>query len=385
MKVKFFIGAIALAVLSTVAMPAFAQENGNRDENGNIVRGPYHTNRFGDNWFIGVQGGLNLLQDKDYDAILSPAVDLTIGKWFTPSTGFRFGYQGLEAAAWSDKSSAYATSLDSSKKQYKDQFNISYLHVDGLWNLSNAFSGYKETRFWDVIAYAHSGYLRSYKLNDGVNTVGVGAGMLNNFRLGNRVSITVDLRETVSKGNLHFSDSKHTGIFTALAGVKVNLGKTNWERCHGLASDKATIADLLAANAALDAANAALKNRKPETVTVERIDTVYVNPDTFIPGVVYFKRDHSEISTTEMQHIDFYVKTVMAENPDRVFTVTGSADKETGTTKRNQVLSEERANNVVDVLVKKYGIDRDKIIVRCVGDTENRFDTPELNRVVVIE
>ena len=86
-----------------------------------------------------------------------------------------------------------------------------------------------------------------------------------------------------------------------------------------------------------------------------------------------------------MQHIDFYVKTVMQENPDRVFTVTGSADKETGSASRNQTLSEERANNVVDVLVNKYGIDRDKIIVRCVGDRENRFDTPELNRAVIIE
>jgi hypothetical protein len=31
-----------------------AQEDGNRDENGKIVRGPYETNRFGDNWFISV-------------------------------------------------------------------------------------------------------------------------------------------------------------------------------------------------------------------------------------------------------------------------------------------------------------------------------------------
>lgn len=48
MKKVFSIVAIALMAMSV----AFAQENNNRDENGNIVRGPYLTNEFGDNWFI---------------------------------------------------------------------------------------------------------------------------------------------------------------------------------------------------------------------------------------------------------------------------------------------------------------------------------------------
>lgn len=37
-----------------------AQENGNRDEQNRIVRGPYETNRFFDNIFIGVGGGVNI-------------------------------------------------------------------------------------------------------------------------------------------------------------------------------------------------------------------------------------------------------------------------------------------------------------------------------------
>lgn len=384
MRMKFFIGAIALACATVVAMPtASAQEDGNRDENGNIVRGGYHTNRFGDNWFVGVTGGLNFLQDDGYDAIASPAANLTVGKWLTPSTGFRFGYQGLEMYSWTNNQSIYTGQFNNDKKMYREEANFGYVHADLMWNVSNAFSGYKETRFWNVIPYVHGGYLRTYSINEGVNSYGYGVGLLNDFRLGSRVSLVLDLRETRTSAKAHFSPNHVADILTAQVGIKVNLGKTNWERCHGLDSDKSKIADLLAANAALEAANAALKNRKPEVI--ERVDTVYVSPEVFYPGVVYFKRNHSEISDTEMQHIDFYVKSVMQENPDRVFTVTGSADKETGTESRNQTLSEERANNVVDVLVNKYGVDRDKIIVRCVGDKENRFETPELNRVVVIE
>lgn len=51
---KFVISALAVMASVLVAVPAAnAQENGNRDENGKIVRGSYETNRFGDNWFIG--------------------------------------------------------------------------------------------------------------------------------------------------------------------------------------------------------------------------------------------------------------------------------------------------------------------------------------------
>ena len=59
MKTKLFIGALAVMASVLVASPASAQENGNRDENGKVVRGPYETNRFGDNWFVGAGVDLN--------------------------------------------------------------------------------------------------------------------------------------------------------------------------------------------------------------------------------------------------------------------------------------------------------------------------------------
>ena len=52
MKTKLFIGALAVMASVLVASPASAQENGNRDENGKVVRGPYETNRIGDIGFV---------------------------------------------------------------------------------------------------------------------------------------------------------------------------------------------------------------------------------------------------------------------------------------------------------------------------------------------
>ena len=54
MMKKFFAIAVALVLCAS----AFAQET-NRDENGKIKYGPYATNKFWDNWFIGAGIGFN--------------------------------------------------------------------------------------------------------------------------------------------------------------------------------------------------------------------------------------------------------------------------------------------------------------------------------------
>ena len=102
-RLKFLWGAAALIAVTLTASPAvIAQENGNRDLDGKIVRGPYETNSFGDNWFIGAGGGINVFLNKDYDVKIGPSVDAGFGKWFTPAIGMRIGYQGINAQAWSN-------------------------------------------------------------------------------------------------------------------------------------------------------------------------------------------------------------------------------------------------------------------------------------------
>ena len=64
--------------------------------------------------------------------------------------------------------------------------------------------------------------------------------------------------------------------------------------------------------------------------------------------------------------------------------MTGYADKGTGTLSINLRLSAKRAQAVANALVKKYGIEKDRIIVKSMGEAlEQPFPDPVQNRVAI--
>ncbi|MBQ5803382.1 MAG: hypothetical protein IIW25_04035, partial [Bacteroidales bacterium] len=100
-------------------------------------RGPYVTNRFFDNVFISVGGGAQVYfgeYDKkgDFGKRIAPALDISLGKWITPSVGVRLQYAGLKANAWQWYESVYADSREDN--MYREKFNVLNLHADMLWN-----------------------------------------------------------------------------------------------------------------------------------------------------------------------------------------------------------------------------------------------------------
>ena len=128
MKNAFVRGALA-ATLTLVSAGVMAQENGNRDERGGIVRGPYETNRFFDNIFIGIAGGVNVYHGENdshggFGKRLAPALDLNVGKWITPAVGVRIGYSGLNAKGWTFGQTAYAKS-PVGEGFYREKFGVS--------------------------------------------------------------------------------------------------------------------------------------------------------------------------------------------------------------------------------------------------------------------
>ena len=104
MKSMKILGVLAAASL-LFSVSGFAQENANRDANGNVVRGPYETNAFWDNWFAGAGLGFNSTWNWAnrgsiwYVTAPGLALDLTVGKWFTPEWGARLRYTGLSSDA----------------------------------------------------------------------------------------------------------------------------------------------------------------------------------------------------------------------------------------------------------------------------------------------
>ena len=90
---------VALVLSSVCAM---AQQKENRDTDGNILRGSYETNSFWSNWYIGVGGGINIYEGEFDNKTsvgnrIAPALDVSLGKWITPSYGVRLQYSGLKA------------------------------------------------------------------------------------------------------------------------------------------------------------------------------------------------------------------------------------------------------------------------------------------------
>ena len=73
---------------------------------------------------------------------------------------------------------------------------------------------------------------------------------------------------------------------------------------------------------------------------------------------------------------------MLRANPQTRVTVTGHADRETGSAERNMELSKERAENVAAALIAA-GIEAGRITVAYKGDTENVSPVAEENRVAV--
>ena len=406
-RLDLFLGVLALVAVTMATSPeAGAQENGNRDQYGKVVRGPYETNRFGDNWFIGAGGGINVFYNDGYDIAIAPSVDAVLGKWFTPSVGMRVGYQGFQSKVWSETSSVLGNVLDQDKKMYGQKFGYMYIHGDFLWNISDAIGGYKETRFWDLIPYIHTGYYRSYgldKVDFAENEFAMGAGLLHNLRLTDRLDLMIDMRATAVNGRVHQSSGLAV-LGSVTAGLAVDLGWPNFVRTSTIlaAADIANaekMAILEAAAAALEIANEALaaQNEKLATTNMNLNNEVKklknqkpaANDLTaFFEGMeptVYFEIGKAVLSPMEMKHLEFIAKDLVkkADNGTQiVITVMGTADSNTGTNKRNEYLSNARGQYIYDILTGQYGISPDRLEVQ--SEVIKATDNPAYDRAVRI-
>ena len=387
-----FYGATALAALLMAAtFSADAQENGNRDEFGQIVCGPYETNRLCDNWFIGAGGGINILLNDGYDIKIGPSVDANFGKWFTPSIGMRAGYQGLDFYSVKDNTDA--------------RYGYMYFHGDFLWNMSNAVSGYKETRFWNLIPYLHAGFFRSYATGDGDfsdNEFAAGAGLLHNLRLTDRLDIIIDMRATMVNGRVH--ESSGTAVLPSVtAGLAVDLGWPNFVRTSSVIgaieaanAEKTAILEtaiiaLEAANASLEAENQSLEKANSDlsrkVKNLKNRDIQYMEPDYtgMQPITVYFPIGKAVLDEPELKHLDFYAGNIIEKvdmDPGIEITVMGSADSNTGTARRNGYLSEARGQYIMKILSEKYGIDINKMTVKT--EIVKAKGNPAMDRAAVI-
>lgn len=98
---------------------------------------------------------------------------------------------------------------------------------------------------------------------------------------------------------------------------------------------------------------------------------------------IFFKISKTVVTKDEMYkvaEVAHYMKT----NPSTKVTITGYADKGTGSMQLNLRLSAQRAEAVAKALKDTYGIAADRITVKSMDESaEQPYNTPELNRVSI--
>jgi len=406
-KIKFILAAFAAVMIS---FGAFAQEDGNRDANGYVVKGPYLTNGGGSNWFVGVGGGFNTTFGKGITAFseFKPAnnwsAEAFVGKWFTPSVGARVGYKGV-MTNFGYNAETYASEVFPSGEQLR----FDYLHADFMWNVSNAFSGYKETRFWDIIPYAGAGFVgvsngtpekkwAYFALTPNFPVKGntqpsrslaVNAGVYNKLRLSNVVNLYIDLSILAADnptGLTYVEDgapvvTDDASIFcrpvylpTATVGVVFNLGKKkNFDRFSSVGVYKAEYDAVVAELNELRNRPAEVKEVVKEVPVTKEVEVVKVNY-VFDPHTVRFDIGSATLSDREKSLIESYVKGREVDE----YTVIGSADSKTGSARRNEELCYSRADAVVEYL-ETLG---KKAIIKTTLDVVD--GVPEASRVALI-
>ena len=374
MKAIKFIGILAAASF-LFSFNANAQEDANRDADGKVVRGPYVTNSVFDNTFIGLGAGVNSVAEKTFGlGKIGVGTEVNFGKWFTPAIGARLGWHGINITSKSGELN-------------KDPFH--YIHADLLWNLSTSIDGYKETRFYKLIPYAQFGLLKLTG-NTKDTELGAGAGLLNTFRLGERVNFFIDVNWVCARGAIYkVPGKKYANLLAGTAGLVFNLGRTGWDRHSSVTPVVVPLPFTLDQyNAlqdrvnALEAENAALKN-EIAALKAKTPDVVYKDVEISTPATLYFDSNSAKISVREKAHLDYYIENVLAKTNNNI-TVYGNADKKTGTEAINNKIAGKRAETVKNYLVSK-GIDEARINVVNNGANENAFDPYQLNRCVVIK
>lgn len=372
-----------LLVLVFATLTISAQESGFSTQAG--YKTTFADNGFWDNWFFGIGAGGNLFlgdnnSDADFLNRITVAPTIQIGKWYNPFIGGRLKFQG--------------GSLHNFAPNAASMLHNKYVagEFDFMWNLSNYWGKYSETRFYSFIPYVGLGFAYGWDYkNQGVKIASksrsftLNGGIINKFRFSNRVSLDIDLSAMLLKEAFNQDgDKSYDGLVAASASLVFKIGKRN-DFSEALLMDQGLIDDLNNQINKLRQDNARLAAQEPKVVekVVEKVVTKEVAAKgNFVSNVVFFRIGSAHIDKNQEVSI-FNTAKYLQDNSSAKVKVVGFADKKTGTASINMKLSEKRAKNVANALINKYNISSDRVQVEWKGDTEQPYAENAWNRVAI--
>ena len=313
------------------------------------------TNSFGSNWFVGVNGGINLYNGvrtngENVFSHLSPSLDVFVGKWHTPGFGWRVAYRGLNIQTF---------------KEFDHTTYMNY-HFDAMFNLCNLIGGYKADRVWNVVPYVGVGWAgrkamdhESWSHEAFTGTLTANYGILQTFRVAKRLSVNLELAGTSLRNDFSsvVSTRNHDMMWTATAGITVDLGRVGWDNAPDVEALQNIYSFMIdALQDQLDNALAANKEKVNQIKTLENTNKALKEEHASLKNVkplsvkesIFFEFGSSEISSKkEIINIKAYAEAAKAVGAK--IKVVGYADV-VGSNEYNVKLSQARAEAVAKIL-----------------------------------
>ena len=360
-------------------------------------------NVFNPHGYLQVQiGGQETLGEIGFGDLLSPNVQVGYGYNFNKVVGAR-----VSLNAWQSKAGQEFLG-----QTYKWKWNYVAPMVDATFNLSNLFCGFNPNRLVNVGVFAGIGANIAWG-NDEATTAqsNMNAAYTNlinsaygtttipeankvaksdpalsylwdgsKVRLTGRVGANVDFRvsERVSLG-LEVSantlndryNSKKAGnsdwYFNALVGAKFTLGKSYTTKTVPAPKPVEKIIERII--------------EKPAPAPAPKTETKQEAVDENFRRDIFFPIGNSNIAKSQTTKIAEIV-TFMKENPDAKITLTGYADKGTGSAAFNDKIAARRAQTVYNTLAAK-GVAKSRMIKKSMGSRVQPFEENDMNRVTI--
>ena len=326
----------------------------------------------------------------------NPTATLIVGKNFTPVFGLRaegvvrFNCHGADRSEcrWVG-TGKFVNGLD--------------VNLLGTFNLNNAIAGYKgEPRKLEFIALYGFGWSHAFAGNH-TNGINSKAGLEIAYNLGSKKQWQAFIEPSITylmQGyNMPMVNATpfQYDLSRANLDLKVGLiyklptsnGTHNFaiEQLRDQAEIDALNAQINGLRGDLDAANnanaqkdAQIAQLKKALADCENKPVVEAKAANLQPSVI-FRQGKSVIDKAQEANVEMIAK-YMKNNKDAKVKISGYASPE-GNAELNQKLSEQRAEAVKNMLVKKYKIAADRLTTEGLGATDKLFDEVEFNRVAL--
>ena len=352
---------------------------------------------FNPHWYIqGQIGGQYTLGEAKFKDLISPNAQLSAGYRFTPVWGLRLAVNGWQSKGGSQFNNPYFTG------DVDWKWNYIAPNLDATLDLTNLIGGYKYNRVCNVGLFAGIGAnvgFKNHEARDIKNMLTTAYPVAPNtpeameyywcshtrqwgiqghfgatvdFRVCDRVSLGLEVASNVLSD--HYNSKKAGNAdwyFNALAGVKVNLGKTHKskevKKCCGETKVIERIIEKVV--------------EKPVEKPVEKIVEVEKAIEPLRRDIFFVIRG-SQVAQSEMRKVEDVVE-YLNKYPNATVTITGYADKGTGNANINKGYALKRAQVVADLLTKTYGISSSRIKVDSKGDTVQPYAENNKNRVTI--